>query len=84
VTAGRDGVTAGRRRGVGGNGALTLRGMSRTNLLALVVAILFVLAAVSDLAVRPDNWVALLAGAIAGAAASMTVGIVTRRRAQAA
>ena len=58
--------------------------MSRTNFLALVVAILFVLAAVTDLAVRPDNWVALLAGSIAGAAASRTVGMVSRRRAAAA
>jgi len=58
--------------------------MSRTNFLSLVVAILFVLAAVTDLAMRPDNWVALLGGAIAGAAAAMTVGIVNRRRAPAA
>lgn len=62
-------------------GRRTLPGMSRTNFLALVVAILFVLAAVTDFAVRPDNWVALLAGSIAGCAAAMTVGIVSRRRA---
>jgi len=58
--------------------------MSRTNFLSLVVAILFVLAAVTDLAMRPDNWVALLGGCIAGTAAAMTVGIVSRRRAAAA
>lgn len=58
--------------------------MSRTNLLSLVVAILFVIAAVTDLALRPEQWVPMLAGAIAGAAAAMTVGIVSRRRTQAA
>lgn len=54
--------------------------MSRTNLIALVVAILFVLAAVTDLALRPDYWVSLLAASIAGCGAATTVGIVTRRR----
>jgi hypothetical protein len=62
----------------------TLPGMSRTNLLSLVVAILFLLAAVTDLAVRPENWVVLLAGAVTGCVAAMAVGIVTRRRAAAA
>jgi hypothetical protein len=77
-------VTAGRRASDGRATAPTLPRMSRTNFLSLVVAILFVLAAVTDLALRPDNWVALLGGSIAGAAAAMTVGIVTRRRAAAA
>jgi hypothetical protein len=54
--------------------------MSRTNLLSLVVAILFLLAAVTDLALRPDNWVALLAGCVTGCVAAMAVGIVSRRR----
>jgi F0F1-type ATP synthase membrane subunit c/vacuolar-type H+-ATPase subunit K len=58
--------------------------MSRTNFLALVVAILFLLAAVADLAMRPDNWVAMLAVALGGTVVSMAVGIVSRRRAQAA
>jgi hypothetical protein len=59
-------------------------GMSRTNFIALVVAILFVLAAVTDLALRPDNWVSLLAGSIAGTAAATAVGIAHRRRTAAA
>ena len=58
--------------------------MSRTNLLSLVVAILFLIAAVTDFALKPGNWMALLAGSIAGTVAAMTVGIVTRRRAAAA
>ena len=58
--------------------------MSRLNLIALVVAILFVLAAVTDLALRPDSWVSLLAASFAGCAAATTVGIVTRRRTGAA
>ena len=74
----------GQAASAGRDGSPTLPDMSRTNFLALVVAILFLLAAVSDLAVRPDNWVAMLAVALAGALVSMTVGIVSRRRAQAA
>ena len=58
--------------------------MPRVNVLALAVATLFVLAAVTDYTLRPDQWVQLLAGCIAGAVASMSVGIVTRRRAAAA
>ena len=54
--------------------------MSRLNFLSLVVAILFLIAAVTDLALRPDNWVAMLAGSVAGCVAAVTVGRVSRRR----